>query len=145
MFQELSNDRKNATSHWILTPQIALWSFGSPPELHLPKWELPWECEGSLPHTFLHSRDHVIWLAGFLLAPHPCNPFALVANPKLGLRQEPWGVVDVMFHVVNIVCYSFLSIKFCVCTWVDLLFVIMVSELKLFDEKIERNLELENL
>jgi len=50
-----------------------------------------------------------------------------------------------MFLVVNIVCYSFLSVKFYVCTWVDLLFVIMVSELKLFDEKIERNLELESL
>jgi hypothetical protein len=35
-----------------LTLAIALWSFGSPPGLHLPKWELPWECEGSLPHTF---------------------------------------------------------------------------------------------
>jgi hypothetical protein len=39
MLQELSNDIKNATIHWGLTPAIALWSFGSPPGLHLPKWE----------------------------------------------------------------------------------------------------------
>jgi hypothetical protein len=50
----LSNDIKNVTSRWVLTPQIALWSFGSPPGLHLPKWELPWECERSLPHTPSH-------------------------------------------------------------------------------------------
>jgi hypothetical protein len=25
---------------------------------------------------------------GFSLGPHPCNPFALVASPKLGLRQR---------------------------------------------------------
>jgi len=25
---------------------------------------------------------------GLSLGPHPCNPFALVANPKLGLRQQ---------------------------------------------------------
>jgi hypothetical protein len=39
---------------------------------HFPKWELPWECEGShsliLPHTFLHSRECVMWLLGFFLA-----------------------------------------------------------------------------
>ncbi len=33
-----------------------------------PKWELPWECEGSLPHTFLHSRESLMWLSGFPLA-----------------------------------------------------------------------------
>jgi hypothetical protein len=31
-------------------------STGSPPGLQLPKWKLLWECEGSFPHTFLHSR-----------------------------------------------------------------------------------------
>jgi hypothetical protein len=48
-----------------------------------PKWELSWECEGSLPHTFLHSQECVMWLLG----PQTCNPFALVASPKLGLRH----------------------------------------------------------
>jgi hypothetical protein len=102
-FQELSNDIKNVTSHWVLTPEIVFWNFGSPLGLHLPKWELPWECECSLPHTFLHSREYVMWLAGFLLArtfatsllltleltlgSQPCNPFALVTSLKLGLRQ----------------------------------------------------------
>ncbi len=44
----------SATIHWDLTLQLALWNFGSPSGLPLPKWELPWECECSLPHTPLH-------------------------------------------------------------------------------------------
>jgi hypothetical protein len=59
----------------------------------------------TLPHTFLHSREYVMWLLGFFLArtlamplpwlpgflplgPQPCNPFVLVASPKLGLWHE---------------------------------------------------------
>jgi len=99
MFQELSNDIKNVTSNSVLTPQIALWSFESPPGLHLPKWELSWECEGSFPHT----PSHFLTLPGVFdvtprllllaltpelpLGPHPCNAFALVASPRLGLQQ----------------------------------------------------------
>jgi hypothetical protein len=66
----------------------------------------------TLPHTFSHSREYVMWLPGSLLVrplaaslpwlsgflpfgPQPCNPFALVASPKLGLRQN-W---QVEFHV----------------------------------------------
>jgi hypothetical protein len=109
-------------------------SIGSPWGLHLPKWELPWEwvwvfiplhsltlfytfesmwCDShfftlsrvcDVTHTFLHFREYVMWLMGFLLAhilamplpwlsgflplsPQPCNPFALVTSPKLGLRH----------------------------------------------------------
>jgi hypothetical protein len=57
-----------------------------------------------LTHTFLHSREYVMWLPGILLActltmplrwlsgflpfsSQPCNPLALVASPKLGLWQ----------------------------------------------------------
>ncbi len=71
MFQELSNGIKIATIHWNLTLQLALWSFGSPPRLLLPKWELPWECECSLSHTpshFLKLPGVLWWLPGFLLA-----------------------------------------------------------------------------
>ncbi len=42
-------------------------------------------------------------------------------------------------------CFSFLSIKIYVCTWLDFLIVNMVSKLRLFDEKVERDLELESL
>jgi len=42
--------------------------------LQLPKWKLPWECEGSFPHTFVHSREHDVWLLGFPLSPQPCKP-----------------------------------------------------------------------
>ncbi len=65
--QELSNDIKNATSHRVLTLEIALWNFESPPGLHFPKWELPWECECSLPHTPSHSWECVMWFPGSLL------------------------------------------------------------------------------
>jgi hypothetical protein len=50
-----------------------------------------------------------------------------------------------LWFVLWALCYIFLSIKFYVCTWVDLLFVNMVSELKLFDEKVEKDLEVESL
>ncbi len=56
-------------------------------ESTVPKWELSWECEGSFPHTFLHSREHAVWLLGFLLAHNLASPFALVASPRLGLQQ----------------------------------------------------------
>jgi len=42
-------------------------------------------------------------------------------------------------------CFSFLSIRIYVCTWLDLLFVNMVLEFRLFDEKVERDLKLESL
>jgi hypothetical protein len=114
-FQDLSNDIKNSSNHWVLTPVIALWKFENPPGLHLPKWELSWECEGSFPHTFLHSWEcegsfphtflhswecegsfphtflhswkHVVWLPGFLLACNLTSPFALIVSPRLRLRH----------------------------------------------------------
>ncbi len=35
----------------LLTCEIALWRFGTPPELQLPKGELTWECESSFSHS----------------------------------------------------------------------------------------------
>jgi len=74
--------------------------------LHLPKWELPWECECSRPHTpshFLtlprvcdvtprlplgpHPCNAFALTPGLPLGAQPCNPLALVTSPKLGLRQ----------------------------------------------------------
>jgi len=91
-----------------LTPEIALGSFRTSSGLDLPKWELPWECEGSLPHTpshfltlprvcdvtpgFLlspHPYDFFALTPGLPLGPHPCKPFALVVSPRLGLRHLP--------------------------------------------------------
>jgi hypothetical protein len=62
--QDLFNDIKKSSRRGVLTPAIALWRFG----VQLPTWEFTWECEGSLPHPFLHSREYVMWLLGFLLA-----------------------------------------------------------------------------
>ncbi len=49
-------------------------SIRSPSGLQLPKWELTRECEGSFPHTLLHSREHEMWLPGFPLGSHLCKP-----------------------------------------------------------------------
>ncbi len=46
----------------------------------LPKWKLSWECEGSFPHTFLHSQASS-WLATL-------QAFTLVTSPRLGMRQK---------------------------------------------------------
>jgi hypothetical protein len=59
---------------WVLTPVNALWRFGSPLGLQLPRWEFTWECEGSFLHTLLHSQKHEMWLPCFPLGPQPCKP-----------------------------------------------------------------------
>jgi hypothetical protein len=81
-FQGLFNDINNSSSHWALTIAIAFWRFGNPLGLHLPKWELPWECEGSFPHTFSHSREHVVWLLSFFFAHNLASPFCFGREPK---------------------------------------------------------------
>ncbi len=45
-------------------------SIGTP----TPKVELPWECEGSLSLTLLHSWEHAEWLPGSLLARNLASP-----------------------------------------------------------------------
>jgi hypothetical protein len=67
-FQELSNDISKFIIQWVLTPEISLWRFKSPLGLQLPKWEFTWECEGSFPHIFLHSREHEMRFLGLILA-----------------------------------------------------------------------------
>jgi len=116
-FKKISNDIKNATSHWVLTPWIALWSFGNPLGFHLPKWELPWEWEGSLPHTpshFLTLLGVCDVTPGLLLAltprlplgSQPCNLFALVASPKLGLWHPTYieigGFISMFCFAISI-------------------------------------------
>jgi hypothetical protein len=72
---------KNSSIQWVMTLEIFLWRFKSPSRLQLPKWELIWECEGSFPHTLLHSWEHEMWLLGFLLACTLTNP-CLCHKPK---------------------------------------------------------------
>jgi hypothetical protein len=79
---------KNSSIQWVLAPIIALWKFGGPLGLQLPKWEFTWEGESSFSHTFLHSQEHEMWLSGFSLGPQPWKPFVLVASPRLRLWQQ---------------------------------------------------------
>jgi hypothetical protein len=53
-----------------LTPKV---------RVHLGVW-------GSFLLTFLHSREHEMWILGFTLGPHLLQTLALVANLRLGLR-----------------------------------------------------------
>jgi hypothetical protein len=71
---ELSNDIWSASIQWVLTPEIALWRFRSPFGTLIPKMGVHLGMWGSFPHTLLHSREHEMWLPGFLLGPHPCKP-----------------------------------------------------------------------
>jgi hypothetical protein len=117
-FQELSNYIKNNTSHWVLALEIAIWSFENPLGLHLPKWELLWECECSpltLPHTFLHSWEYVMWLLGFLLA------HALVASlPWLSSFLLACNLATPWSRTQNYGCDIVLGSFYCECTHVEL-------------------------
>jgi hypothetical protein len=73
-FQLFSNDIKNYSRKWVLTPAIALWRFESPFGTLTPNMEFTRECDGSFPHTLWHSREHVMWLPGLSLDLQPCNP-----------------------------------------------------------------------
>jgi len=63
----------------------------------IPKVELPWEWEGSFPHTLLHSREHAMWLPGFLLARNHASPYlshkpeTRVVTTKLSKGQIFWS------------------------------------------------------
>ncbi len=46
----------------------------SPLGFQFPKWEFTWECEGSFPHTLLHTHEHEMWLPGPVLAHTFANP-----------------------------------------------------------------------
>jgi hypothetical protein len=71
----------NFSIKWVLTPTIALWRFGSPLGFQLPKVGVHLECEGSFPHTLLHSRENEMWLPGFIFGPHLRKPL-LGHEPK---------------------------------------------------------------
>jgi hypothetical protein len=79
--------------HWDLTLQISLWSFGSP-------FGSPTLTNSQRGSSLGSVRVHSLTLSGLFalpgacdvtpgstIRPAPCNPFALVASPKLGLRQ----------------------------------------------------------
>jgi hypothetical protein len=84
MVQQISNDRKNSLSQWVLTPEIEFWKFRNPfgiPILtmgvHLGVW-------GFIRSHYLHSREHVMWLLGLSLG--PCR------NLSLGLMTKARGL-----------------------------------------------------
>jgi len=112
----------NAIRHWGLTPVIALWSFRSPSGLHFPKWELPWECECSPPHT----PSHFLTLPRVCdvtprdpFGPHPCNAFALTLGLPLGshpckpfcFSREPKARVATLVYIQQCLRTTFMLSK----------------------------------
>ncbi len=63
-----------------------------------PKVELPRGCEGSFPHTLLHSREYVVWLMASFLAHN-------LANPRFG--REPKARVTTIIHLANLMFLPF--------------------------------------
>jgi hypothetical protein len=78
---------KNFSRHWVFTLAITFRTFGSLSGLELPTWEFTWECEGSFPHTLLHSQGMRMRLPNLILAHTLASPFALVASPRLRSRH----------------------------------------------------------
>ncbi len=70
--------------NYALKIRESIWTFIPTMGVHLGVWGFI-----SL-HSLhsLHSWEHVMWLPGLSLGPQPCNPLALVASPRLGLRHR---------------------------------------------------------
>jgi hypothetical protein len=94
--------KKNLSIQWVFTLVIALWRFGSPSGLQFPKWKYPWECEGSFPHTFLHSQASLLArnLANPRLGREPKARVAtwILCCPEVGWVSEIWGVRFLVVH-----------------------------------------------
>ncbi len=67
----------------VIKIQESIWTPTPTMGVHLGVW-------GFIPsHSLhsLHSWEHVMWLMGLPFCSQPCNPFVLVASPRLGLRH----------------------------------------------------------
>jgi hypothetical protein len=67
---KLFNDIMNFSIQWVLTYTIALWKFGNPSRLQLPKWELTWSVGV---HSLTLSKPWDVTL-GLPSWPHPHKP-----------------------------------------------------------------------
>jgi hypothetical protein len=92
MFQDLSNDINNFLIQWVLTLASALWKFGSPPRLQLPKWELLGSVRVhslTLFWTFGNMRcdSQASLLTHTLASPSPdCEPKVKVATTSVQIQ-----------------------------------------------------------
>ncbi len=79
---------------------MALWRFGSPSGTPTPNMGVLLGVWGFIPSHSLHSWEHVKWFPSLPFGSQPCNPLALVANPRLRLWQfhpsteKRWWVVN---------------------------------------------------
>jgi len=106
-FQDLSNVIRTFQSNGFWPLQ----SHFEDLEVHwdsLPKWELTWECGGSFPHPFPHSREHEMWLSGFTLTLN-------FANPCLGHEPKAKVVTNEFLCLKMFLCMYCLQHYMCVC------------------------------
>jgi hypothetical protein len=95
MFQELSNDIKNASFDlWNRSLKFRK-STGTPS----PKVGVALGVWGFTPSHFLTLPGICDVTPGLPLGPQPCNPFALVANPKLRCDYMPFHVPTFLFLI----------------------------------------------
>jgi hypothetical protein len=86
-----------------LTLAIIILKFKSPLGLQLPKWKLPWKCEGSFLHTFLHSQ------ASFLA--YNLASLCLGREPKARVATHAMGSIIVNMHNINLIIFAKTTIK----------------------------------
>ncbi len=87
------------------------WNFSLKIWLQLLKWEPTWECVGSFLHTPLHFWEHEMWLLGFTLNLHLCNPLFWLQAQVQGRdivcesfefsKNENWHQFDFFIHVAR--------------------------------------------
>ncbi len=87
LFQELSNDIRNFSMQWVLTPIIAFWKFENPLGLQLWKWQLTWKCGGSFLQLYC-TPGNMKCDSQVHSSLAPLQALALVASPRLGLWQK---------------------------------------------------------
>jgi hypothetical protein len=142
----------NATSHWVLTPKIALWSFESPSRLHLPKVGVAlgvWRFTPSYFLTFFYTPGSMWCDSQASSWPAPlrplcldswlpfgsqlCNPFALVVSPKLGLRQVCYFI------------YASIYMRFCVWILFKIYYRVWIYDMLKLKEHICKKIVRKNL
>jgi hypothetical protein len=85
--QELSNDIKNVSNHWVLTHALAFWRFGSRLGFHLPSGNYFGSVRvHSITPSYTPGRCSVI--PRFPFGSQLYNSFALVTSPRIRLWHQ---------------------------------------------------------
>ncbi len=103
---------------------ISFSRFKNPLGLQFPKWKLTWECGGSFLHTFLHSREHEMWLPNFTLGLHLCVVGTTPSHLFL------WRYILFFVHCYFWTCQLDISVPNV--EWINIDFQVFLNNLKNF-------------